>query len=106
MTSKHRFLFYLFRIKCLLNGVFVGKILWHYSEEKSKYIKCCITSIGGDSITNDHYHFYIGVSFFEPTQGNDSRCFNWGSYSLMEMSTKFKTKRPKNVFDDHALVEY
>lgn len=80
MTRKHSLYFYFWKIYQRLRGFRVGTIVKIYSQSKKKYIKGCITSISGDSITNNKYEFYFGVNLFEPIQDNDSRYYNWGSY--------------------------
>lgn len=81
MTNKHRIYFFFWKIWVRLQGFKVGTIVKVYSEEKSKFIKGCVTSIGGDSIDDLKHCFYIGVNFFEPTQDFDSRLYSWGSYN-------------------------
>lgn len=80
MTTKHKLYFYFWKIYQRIKGFKVGTIVKIYSSSKNKYIKGCITSISGDSITNSIYDFYFGVNLFEPIQGDDSRYYMWGSY--------------------------
>lgn len=77
-----------------LKGFKVGTIVKIWSEDKQKYIKCCVTSIEGDSITRKYFEFYLGINLFEPLQGNDSRFYGWGSYSPKE----FKYNPVEKVF--------
>jgi hypothetical protein len=80
MTKKHYILFLIWKFYQRLKGFKVGTIVKVYSEEKQKYIKGCITTIQGDSITDDKYDFYFGINFFEPHKGNVSDYYMWGSY--------------------------
>ena len=80
MTSKHYVIFLLWRLYQRIRGFKIGTIVKIWSQEKNKYIKGCISTISGDSITDKEYDFYFGANLFEPLQGNDSRYYSWGSY--------------------------
>ena len=85
MTRKHKLYFYFWKLYQRLRGFGIGTIVKIYSQSKGKYIKGCISSISGDSITNSPYDFYFGVNLFEPIQGNDSTSYMWGSYSPRDL---------------------
>lgn len=81
MTKKHRFYFFLWKIKMYLKGFKKYTCVETYSEDKKKVIKGFVFGFTGDSVTNKVYGFDVNIKWIEPLQGNDARFFNSGWYS-------------------------
>lgn len=81
MTRKHRFYFFLWKLRMAILGIEEGVTVWVYSTNKGKHIRGTITNLTGESITSKDYGFDIQIEFDEPIQGNDQRYFTSGSYN-------------------------
>lgn len=94
MTTVHEIMFWFWKNYQALKGFKIGTIVKIHSQEKGKYIKGCISSISGDSISEEDYDFYFGINLFEPIQGFNSQEYNWGSYK----PTDFKLNPVDKIF--------
>jgi hypothetical protein len=85
MTKKHKFLFFLWKIKMFLQGYKKGTLIKSYSSDKQKWLKDVVTGIVGCSVTRKKYDFSFQVQYFEPSQGNDARFFSRGYYEEKDL---------------------
>lgn len=85
MTKKHKIYFLLWKIYARLLGFYSGVFIEVWSVDKKKWIKSVITQADGVSITNSRFAFDFNVHHFEPVQGNDSRFFSRGSFTLDDL---------------------
>lgn len=87
MTKRHNILFHLWKLKMWIKGIKVGTLVQTWSDDKNKIIRGCITYFSGCSISETKYQFDLGITWFEPIQGNDSRYYNQGSYTERDLET-------------------
>lgn len=106
MILKHKIYFLFFLIYCRTKGIKVGSIVQEYSIDKKKWIKGCVTTINGDSITNNKLMKTIGVNWFEPMEGNDCRFYNWGAYYIEQFENRKIVCRPNSENRNFNLDHY
>jgi hypothetical protein len=91
MTKYHKFLFALWRIKMLSKGVYTGRRVMVYSNEKERYITGKVKQLIGVSCTEFSYAFDVDVIFDEPLMGNNPSFFVSSTYTESDFGSIIDT---------------
>lgn len=59
-----------------------GRIVQIESDQKKKVILGTITGVGGYSVSRFDLAVDIEIDWFEPLEGDDSKCYSYGAYDM------------------------
>jgi len=85
MKKKHRFLFFLWKIKMFLKGVKKGRFVSQYNSETKEDVKGVILYLYGVRVDNIKYDYGFKVQLFKSMEGTDYRYFSKGFYNYSDI---------------------